>query len=183
MSTRDRHPVRVVLLVPLLLVVFGCGSHKHAAEVSRIVVSPFPEGPTLIASHETASGRALLAHAARAVPQAWPANPAQECHLGTTIEITVGARTYRYGPCTWPSSIERLRRALVSAAGHQRGTAPTHAAPPAAWKAVLHDWYDGHMDHWHSCQAVLEAIRHLPVDGPIYSTIGLDLKAYARGVC
>jgi hypothetical protein len=175
--------VRIVLLVPLLLLAFGCGSHKHAAEVSRIVVSPFPEGPTLIASRDTASGRVLLARAARLVPHTRPPNPPQNCHLGTTIEITVGTHAYRYGPCDWPSSIERLRRALVSAAGHQRANAPTRAASPAAWKAVLHDWYDGHMDHWHSCRAVLEAIRHLPVDGPIYSTIGLDLKAYARGVC
>jgi hypothetical protein len=74
-------------------------------------------------------------------------------------------------------------RALVSAADRERGTAPTDAASPAAWKAVLHEWYDGHMDHWHSWRAVLEAIRHVPVDGPIYSTSGLDLKAYAHGVC
>jgi hypothetical protein len=39
------------------------------------------------------------------------------------------------------------------------------------------------MDHWHSCAAVREAIRHLPADGVVYSTIGLDLDSYARGVC
>jgi hypothetical protein len=175
---RDRHPVRVVLLVPLLMVALGCGNHRQVVDVSRIQVSPSPEGPTLIASHETSSG--LLA---QTVPRTWPANPAQECQLGTTIEITVGRRTYRYGPCSWPSSIERLRRTLISASKQHRTNRPTQTASAAAWKAVLNDWYDGRMNHWHPCQAVLEAIRHLPVDGPIYSTIGLDLKAYARGVC
>lgn len=48
---------------------------------------------------------------------------------------------------------------------------------------MLNDWYDGHMDHWHPCAAVLAGIRHLPEDPAIYSTIDLDLKAYARGVC
>jgi len=48
---------------------------------------------------------------------------------------------------------------------------------------VLQDWYDGTMDEWHPCKAVLAAIRHLPVDPPTFSTIYLDLTAYAHGVC
>jgi hypothetical protein len=35
--------MRILLLVLLLRVASGCGSHTHPAEVSRIVVSPFPD--------------------------------------------------------------------------------------------------------------------------------------------
>jgi hypothetical protein len=118
------------------------------------------------------------------VPTDFPPNPAQSCHLGTNIAITTATRTLTYGPCSWPATIERLRQALVNAAlRHPAANAPTRRVSAAAWKSVLNDWYDGHMDRWHPCAAVLEAIRHLSVDGPIYSTITLDLKAYARGVC
>jgi hypothetical protein len=51
------------------------------------------------------------------------------------------------------------------------------------WKEVVNDWYDGKIDQWHRCAAVREAIRHLPVDSPIYSTARGDLEAYTQAVC
>jgi hypothetical protein len=51
------------------------------------------------------------------------------------------------------------------------------------WKLVLNDWYDGRIDGWHGCAAVREAIRHVPVDPPVYSTVRGDLEAYATAVC
>jgi hypothetical protein len=110
--------VRVVLLVPLLMVALGCGNHRQVVDVSRIQVSPSPEGPTLIASHETSSG--LLAQIAQTVPRTWPANPAQECQLGTTIEITVGRRTYRLRP---------MQLAVVDRAAPQDADQRLQAAP------------------------------------------------------
>jgi hypothetical protein len=50
------------------------------------------------------------------------------------------------------------------------------------WKAVINDWYDGGIDHSHSCAAVKTAISHLPVDAA-YSSARDDLEAYARKVC
>lgn len=113
-----------------------------------------------------------------------PKNPSQQCRLGTPIAITMGNRSHRYGPCTWPAVIEHIRELTVRAA-HRGATAtsPSRPVSASAWKAVLNDWYDGQMNQWHSCRAVRTAIRHLPADGPIYSTVALDLKAYARGVC
>jgi hypothetical protein len=164
----------------------GCGRSQHAANVRRVEISPWPEGPTLIASTDTTSGRALLSKVKNSIPASLPANPSQECHLGTAVTIVVGDKTYAYGPCRIPKTIERLRQALIAAAT-ARNSIPTNAPVPpvsaAEWKAVFNDWYDGRMDHWHSCAAVREALRHLPADGMIYSTIGIDLQAYASGTC
>lgn len=53
----------------------------------------------------------------------------------------------------------------------------------AQWKAVLQDWYDGRISDRHTCGAVVVASSHLPVDGPIYSTVSADLAHYATKVC
>jgi hypothetical protein len=53
----------------------------------------------------------------------------------------------------------------------------------AEGKAVLQDWYDGRISDGHSCGAVVVASSHLPVDGPIYSTVAADLARYAAKVC
>jgi hypothetical protein len=162
----------------------GCGGSARAtAAVTRIELAPAPEGPTLVASTATTAGHKLLAALAGKVPRRWPPNPTQDCHLGTTITVTTTGGMHRYGPCNWPLSIDRLRQALVAAAHAHAVSSPTRRVTASAWKAVLNDWYDGRMDHWHSCAAVMEAIRHLPADPPVYSTVELDLKAYARGVC
>jgi hypothetical protein len=151
-----------------------------------VVISPWPEGPTLTASTDTSSGRSLLSKAKDSIPASFPMNPSQECHLGTTVSIVVGDKTHTYGPCRIPATIERLRQAVVHAAAARndvRANEPLRRVSTADWKAVFNDWYDGRMDHWHSCAAIREALRHLPSDGPIYSTIGIDLQAYALGVC
>lgn len=148
----------------------------------RIEIAPSPEGPTLVASTDTAIGRTLLRKVAAEIPTSFPPNPVQRCRLGTTIAITTRTRTLNDGPCSWPASIERLRQALVKSAGGHPANTPTRPVSAAAWRSVLSDWYDGHMGRWHPCAAVLESIRHLPVDGP-YSTVALDLEAYARAVC
>jgi hypothetical protein len=53
----------------------------------------------------------------------------------------------------------------------------------SAWHSVISDWYDGGIDHHHSCAAVRAAIAHLPVDFVGPSTAKADLHAYARTVC
>jgi hypothetical protein len=57
-------------------------------------------------------------------------------------------------------------------------------AGTAAWREVLADWYDdGKFEERHSCAAVREAMRHLPVDGPTYSSAFEDIQRYARRIC
>jgi hypothetical protein len=177
--------MQVRFLVVLALLASGCGHSTCSANIRRIEISPWPEGPRLIASTDTAGGRALLAKVEKAIPGAFPPNRAQQCHLGTTIRIQLGQETYAFGPCQIPKAIEKLRQMLIAAAISQQGLAnePARTVTRAEWQAVFKDWYDGKMDHWHSCAAVREAIRHLPADGVVYSTIGLDLDSYARGVC
>ncbi len=174
-----------MLLLLLAALLAGCGGARNVGvRVRRIEVAPWPGGARLIVSTD-GSGRALLAAVRGAVPTPFPPNPPQSCHLGTVIVIAA-ARTHRYGPCGWPAAIEKLRRALVGAAlaRHHAGHNPaTGQITASRWKAVLNDWYDGRMDHWHSCAAMREAIRHLPNDPGAYSTVFLDLQAYARGVC
>lgn len=52
----------------------------------------------------------------------------------------------------------------------------------APWKAVINDWYNGGIDHSHSCAAVKVAISHLPVGGGPSSARN-DFEAYERKVC
>ncbi len=105
-----------------------------------------------------------------AIPATIPANPDQYCRLGVTVEVTL-ARGQRivFGPCALPRSIERLRRALITAAERRyrlvraRGPVTAHE-----WRAVLDDLRDGRMDSWHRCAAVRIAIGHLPSIPSIY---------------
>jgi hypothetical protein len=184
-GARERWLMRHAFLALVVLFAASCGTSTRGVSVRRIEVAPSPEGPTLVASADTASGKNLLSKVRHMIPTVFPGNPHQECHLGTTINIVVGSKTYMYGPCRWPQVIERLRQALINAAStHQlRASGPPRLVSTNEWKAVFQDWYDSRMDHWHSCAAVQEAIRHLPADGLAYSTISLDLEAYARGVC
>jgi hypothetical protein len=50
----------------------------------------------------------------------------------------------------------------------------------APWIAVINDWYDGGIDHRHSCSAVRAAVDHLPKDAP---EVGAGIRAYERKVC
>jgi hypothetical protein len=63
---------------------------------------------------------------------------------------------------------------------------PKHPPPSSVpgWRAVLRDWYDdGKFEQRHPCSAVREAMKHLPADGPMYSSVLPDIKRYARRVC
>jgi hypothetical protein len=72
---------------------------------------------------------------------------------------------------------------LVACRGSDSPKLSGKVVSAAQWKAVLRDWYDGRISERHSCGAVVVASSHLPVDGPIYSTIDADLARYAAKVC
>lgn len=73
--------------------------------------------------------------------------------------------------------------ALVACGGSTSVKLTGQVVTAAQRKAVFEDWYDGHLSDHHSCGAVVVASSHLPVDGPIYSTIAADLARYADKVC
>ncbi len=50
----------------------------------------------------------------------------------------------------------------------------------APWIAVINDFYDGGIDHRHSCSAVRAAVHHLQDDAP---EVGAGIRAYERKVC
>jgi hypothetical protein len=65
-----------------------------------------------------------------------------------------------------------------------RNDVRTDTPPNAAWKAVINDWFDGGIDHPHSCAAVKAAIAHLPMDGGIATgRARSELESYARLIC
>jgi hypothetical protein len=166
----------------LVLAMAGCGG-SGKSRVVRIAVSPTPEGPgPVVAAPKLARGIEVRLDAIDSdIPRTLPPNPAQTCKFGPTVMITLaGGRTLTYGPCERPPEIERLRRALLAAAGLHPPPGPVSGRE---WKSVLNDWYDGRIDDWHRCAAVREAVRHLPMDDMIYSTVRDDLAAYAKGVC
>ena len=77
---------------------------------------------------------------------------------------------------------------LASGCGHHpvsRSLAKhTERVTPAAWRAVIRDWYDnGRFDEPHSCSAVRAAIDHLPVSPLLYSNLPEDFRAYELKVC
>ena len=143
----------------------------------RVAIFPTPEGPgPVVAAAKPGRGVDVLLSAIESdLPRTLPPNPPQACVFGPTVLITLAdGRTIAYGPCKRPAEVERLRLAVLRIAGIHpvRGPASSHE-----WKAVLKDWYDGRIDEWHRCAAVYEAIRHLPMDTPIYSTARDDLRA------
>ena len=72
---------------------------------------------------------------------------------------------------------------LVACGGVNRVRLTGRVVASAQWKAVLQDWYDGRISDRHTCGAVVVASSHLPVDGPIFSTVSADLTRYAAKVC
>jgi hypothetical protein len=168
-------------------VVGGCGGQKHAVVVG---IATFPwangPGPVVAARARTSGVYVKLADVKHALPSTLPKNPAQTCAFGPTVLITfANGETMTYGPCELPRAIELLRRVLVRTAqrDYPSLSKPAHAITPEEWKAVLNDWYDGRMDLWHSCAAVRDAMKHLPVDSPVYSSARDDLLSYERAVC
>lgn len=171
-----------LIALTLALSFAGCGG-SGGVHVVRIAVFPTPAGPgPVVAGPKAGSGVDVpLAAIEPKIPRTLPANPVQTCKFGPTVRVTLaGGRTQTYGPCELPPEIEALRLALVRAANLSPPGGPVSGRE---WKLVLNDWYDGRIDEWHRCAAVREAIRHLPIDDPIYSTVRGDLAAYAKAVC
>jgi hypothetical protein len=169
-------------LAALALAAAGCGGSGEA-RVVKVVVFPTPAGPgPVVAAPTITRGVDVLLSAIESdVPHTLPANPPQSCKFGATVVVTLaGGREVSYGPCERPPEIERLRHALLAAAGLHPPGGPVSGLE---WKLALNDWYDGRIDHWHRCAAIGEAIRHLPSTPPMYSTVYEDLRAYATAVC
>lgn len=78
--------------------------------------------------------------------------------------------------------------ALQEARGEQPTTAANQApgrgvhVTRAAWVSVINDYFNGGIDHSHSCAALAAAIAHTPAEGG-HSTVRADLDAYTRGAC
>jgi hypothetical protein len=61
--------------------------------------------------------------------------------------------------------------------------APALAAQPA-WKGLINDWYDGHIDRTWPCSAYREALTHLPQGVAGYSSVKKDFQRnLAAGTC
>jgi hypothetical protein len=169
-------------------VVVACGV-TEPPKVARVsIVAPHVAADAPTASAAPDANSFPLAAIASALPKTLPPNPRQACNIGPLVRIELTRGTTRsYGPCTRPASIERLRLALVKAGlRYQRPSLEGAPFPVGSteWKAVFADWYaNGKFDRWHPCTAVREAIKHLPADGAIYSTIADDLAGYAGTVC
>jgi len=54
-------------------------------------------------------------------------------------------------------------------------TAPATAAVPC-WKALINDWFDGHIDHVYPVACYRQAIAHLPQDVRSYSSAKDDIE-------
>lgn len=54
---------------------------------------------------------------------------------------------------------------------------------PATRAGVFRDISDGRFDRAWPCAALRDALAHLPVDGPAYSTVGLKLGRAAEAAC
>ena len=54
---------------------------------------------------------------------------------------------------------------------------------PATWRGVLRDAYDGHLERVWPCGPLRDAIRHLPVHPPTYSTLPETLARAAAPAC
>jgi hypothetical protein len=80
--------------------------------------------------------------------------------------------------CTASASL-----ALLVAGCGGSGADVQRPVSPREWKSVIRDWYDGRFDHPHRCAAVREAIKHLPIDPPAFSTVREDFNAYEKAVC
>lgn len=177
-------PAFIVIPIAIVGVASACGGSRP--RISEIRVSPWPggPGPVVSASRPQVGAYVPLRQVADQLPTSLPPVMHRPCRFGATVTVVASGRTLVYGPCALPTSVERLRRAIVHAAERdypqvsarkRRGT--------SAWKAVLRDWYDGSMESWHSCAAVRAAITHIPSSTPSTTSIRRDLEAYANAVC
>lgn len=101
----------------------GCRDtqEERQAEVVRVMLQPWPEGPVLEArpGAEEAPGDVDLNRVRRAVPNVLP-DPLEQparCTGGLLVVIRLGdGSRLEYGPCRRPTVIERLRFAILRAA-------------------------------------------------------------------
>jgi hypothetical protein len=56
------------------------------------------------------------------------------------------------------------------------GTAAPAAAGTPCWKALINDWFDGHIDHTYPRACYTQAIHHLPTDVATYSSAKDDIE-------
>jgi hypothetical protein len=61
--------------------------------------------------------------------------------------------------------------AFAGAAVH----APRAQAAIPCWKVLLHDWYDGRIDHVYPVHCYRDALKHLPTDVSTYSSAHDDI--------
>jgi len=104
----------------LALAVAACGGSSGSAVV-KVSTFPWPEGPgPVVAAIRSVPGIYVpLSKIKAAIPKTWPKNPPQTCRYGAKVQIALkDGRTFAYGPCNRPGSIERLRLALIKAARH-----------------------------------------------------------------
>lgn len=101
------------------------------------------------------------------------------------MRVTVGFLLILLAAGCGSASRGRPLRAETAQADVEAVPMPSFApGTRVGWKGVLNDWFaDGKLDGRHSCRAVREALRHLPMDEMEYSTVVPDLEAYARRVC
>lgn len=64
-------------------------------------------------------------------------------------------------------------------------TLPANACggQPKAFQRLFADVYDGHLDQQWPCSTLQDAIKRLPVDGPMYSKLPALLKRSADRAC
>jgi hypothetical protein len=78
---------------------------------------------------------------------------------------------------------EAVRRWLLVGSLFLVLAAPATAAQPA-WKGLINDWYDGHIDRTWPCSAYRAALAHLPDEVDTYSSAKRDLERNLReGKC
>jgi hypothetical protein len=176
----------IIAPASIVLSVIGCGGSSRT-DIFSVATSPWPEGPVgPVAAAKPVPGIYVpLAEVKDALPLTLPENPKQHCREGATVVITLkSGRSRTYGPCARPASIELLRLALVRAAERTHPLPrSTRAVTGRQWKSLINDWYDGHIDGWYRCAVVREAITHLPSSPPLFSTVLLDFRSYAKAVC
>jgi hypothetical protein len=68
-----------------------------------------------------------------------------------------------------------ISAAFVVALAGLGSAAPASAAVPC-WKALINDWFDGHIDHIYPVACYSQAINHLPHDVEAYSSAKDDIQ-------
>jgi hypothetical protein len=68
-----------------------------------------------------------------------------------------------------------IAAAVAVALGGLGNAAPASAAVPC-WKALINDWFDGHIDHIYPVACYSQAINHLPHDVEAYSSAKDDIQ-------